>query len=77
MAPAEASEHEKLVAGLPDGQREVVLLRFVDDMTLKEIAAALEIPLGTVKSRLHLALEALRETHGSDRASAAEREAGS
>ena len=41
--------------------REVVLMRFVDDMSLQEIADALDVPLGTVKSRLHHALTGLRE----------------
>lgn len=35
-------------------------MRFVDDMALAEIATALKIPLGTVKSRLHHGLKALR-----------------
>lgn len=48
------------LSALSDEQREVVLMRFVDGLTLKEIAAALSIPLGTVKSRLHLAIAALR-----------------
>lgn len=47
------------VEALPEGQREVVMLRFVDGLDLQEIALALEIPLGTVKSRLHNALSAL------------------
>jgi RNA polymerase sigma-70 factor (ECF subfamily) len=45
---------------LPETQRETLLMRFVDDMSLEEIAIALDIPLGTVKSRLHNALETLR-----------------
>jgi RNA polymerase sigma-70 factor (ECF subfamily) len=45
---------------LVDEQREVLLMRYVDDMSLQEIAAALDIPLGTVKSRLHNALRVLR-----------------
>lgn len=45
---------------LPDEQREVLLMRFVDDMSLQEIAAALNIPVGTVKSRLHNSLNTLR-----------------
>ncbi|MBI5018589.1 MAG: RNA polymerase sigma factor [Deltaproteobacteria bacterium] len=51
---------EELVAELSDGRREVVMLRFVDGLSLDEIAEALGIPLGTVKSRLHHALRALR-----------------
>lgn len=51
----------ELVARLPAGQREVVLLRFVDGFSLTEIASALSIPLGTAKSRLHNALASLRE----------------
>ena len=51
---------EIVLAGLPAEQREVLLLRFVDGLSLNEIAEALEIPLGTVKSRLHNALASLR-----------------
>jgi len=49
-----------VVSALPLTHREVLLLRFVDGLSLNEIADALEIPLGTVKSRLHNALETLR-----------------
>ena len=49
---------------LPDGQREVLLMRVVDDMAVAEIALALGIPEGTVKSRLHHALAALRDDPG-------------
>lgn len=49
-----------VVSGLPGTHREVLLLRFVDGLSLAEIAEALEIPLGTVKSRLHYALDVLR-----------------
>jgi len=45
---------------LPDHQREVLVLRFVEGFQLGEIARAMEIPVGTVKSRLHLGLKALR-----------------
>lgn len=48
------------IASLPDGQREVLLMRIVDEMGTAEIAAALGIPPGTVKSRLHHALKSLR-----------------
>ena len=51
-----------LLAGLPAGQREALNLRFVDGLTLEEIARALDIPLGTVKSRLHLGIAALKSS---------------
>ncbi len=51
---------DEAVAGLPLHQREVVVFRFLLDMTLEQIADLLGIPVGTVKSRLHRALEALR-----------------
>ncbi len=57
-APAHA---EDILAPLPEEQREVVWLRFVDELGLKEIAEVLGIPEGTVKSRLHAALKTLRE----------------
>lgn len=50
----------ELVADLPEAQREVLLMRYVDGMTLAEAAAALDLPVGTVKSRLHHALARLR-----------------
>lgn len=50
-----------LLQGLTPGQREIITLRFVDDLPLKAIAETLEIPPGTVKSRLHKAIEAMRK----------------
>ncbi len=66
-APSETGSREELalaLTALSEEQREVLLLRFVDGLSLLEIAQALEIPLGTVKSRLHLALKILREEDG-------------
>jgi RNA polymerase sigma-70 factor, ECF subfamily len=61
---AEASEDARrvrqAVAGLPAKHRQVVELRFFAGATLEEIAATLDCPLGTVKSRLHRGLEELR-----------------
>jgi RNA polymerase sigma-70 factor, ECF subfamily len=59
-APDSRNEVEAVLTGLSIEHREVLLLRFVDGLKLGEIAEALEIPLGTVKSRLHHALAALR-----------------
>jgi len=50
-----------VLMSLPEAQREVLLLRFVEGLSLDEIAAALGVPTGTVKSRLHNALAALRK----------------
>jgi RNA polymerase sigma-70 factor (ECF subfamily) len=50
-----------VLQGLSNAHREVLLMRFVDDLTLDEIATALAIPVGTVKSRLHHAIAGLRE----------------
>ena len=63
LAGASPTWREDLVAalsGLPAEQRETLLLRVVDGMSLLEVAEALAIPVGTVKSRLHQALAALR-----------------
>jgi RNA polymerase sigma-70 factor (ECF subfamily) len=53
-------ELDRALAALTPERREVLTLRFVDDLSLEEIATALGIPLGTVKSRLHLAIKTLR-----------------
>lgn len=62
-------ERDSLLAGLarltPD-ERIVVVLRFWADLPLDAIADRLGWPLGTVKSRLHRALQRLRDTLGSD-----------
>lgn len=63
----EPAPHEELraaLAQLPPPQRETVVLRFIEGMDLAEIAVALEVPLGTVKSRLHHALATLRGQQG-------------
>ncbi|MFI1405578.1 RNA polymerase sigma factor [Streptomyces griseofuscus] len=45
---------------LPPAQRQVLVLRFYADLPVRDIAEALGIPEGTVKSRLHTAVRALR-----------------
>ena len=46
---------------LSNASRAVLILHFLEEMTLPEVAAILEIPLGTVKSRLGFALNTLRK----------------
>ncbi len=51
----------ELVRGLPESQREVLRLRYVEDLTRAEIAVVLEIAESLVKSRLFEGLKRLRE----------------
>ena len=54
-----AIDARRLLGALPDAQREVVLLRVLQDASEEEAAAILDCPRGTVKSRLHHALARL------------------
>ncbi len=71
--PSDAPEGEELLgrkqedglvaralANIPQEQREILVMSFVEDMPQSEIAARLSIPLGTVKSRMRLAYGHLR-----------------
>jgi len=58
---AEGEPLAAALAGLSEEHREVLTLRFVDGLSLAEIAEFMEIPLGTVKSRLHHGLSTLRQ----------------
>lgn len=54
----------RLVSGLPDAARMVVLLRYQEDLDPMEIAKLLDMPISTVKSHLHRSLTTLREKFG-------------
>jgi RNA polymerase sigma-70 factor, ECF subfamily len=56
-----ADKLRQAVQALPEKHQRVILLRFFEDASLPEIAAVLDCSVGTVKSRLHYALEKLRE----------------
>lgn len=56
------AEIQEAIAGLPEEYREVVVLALVDELSYKEIATALSIPLGTVMSRLHRGRKLLQAT---------------
>jgi RNA polymerase sigma-70 factor (ECF subfamily) len=55
-----ASMVREALQELPDGQREVWLLAVDQDLKQREIARVLEIPLGTVESRMNAAVTRLR-----------------
>jgi RNA polymerase sigma-70 factor (ECF subfamily) len=56
----EAASVATALAHLPPSYREVLTLRFHEDMELEEIARVVDSPLSTVKSRLYRGLEELR-----------------
>lgn len=56
-----AARISSILARLPGVYREVLLLRFQEDLSLKEIAGIIRTPLATVKSRLYRGLNAARE----------------
>jgi RNA polymerase sigma-70 factor (ECF subfamily) len=55
------AEFMKLLNQLPLPHRSVLLLHFVEDFSLEEIAQIISAPVGTVKSRLHYARKAFKK----------------
>lgn len=52
---------QRAIDALPFNQRVVVILHYLNDLSLQEIAEVLKCPVGTVKSRLYYAREGLRQ----------------
>ena len=52
------------ITSLPLPHRGVVVLYYLNDLSLQEIAEILDIPVGTVKSRLHYGRQAIRKSLG-------------
>ncbi|ALC92589.1 RNA polymerase subunit sigma [Bacillus sp. FJAT-18017] len=46
---------------LPDKYRSAIVLKYIDELSLNEISEILDLPLGTVKTRIHRGREALRK----------------
>ncbi len=57
----DAAKLHRCLGKLKPAQKEVLLLRFLEDMSYEEMAEVLECPVGTVRSRLHHAKQALKE----------------
>lgn len=66
QATENALDADRLLAALPDTHRSVVVLRYYCDLTEAEVAEILECPIGTVKSRMHVAIARLAELVRSD-----------
>ena len=60
-ARAETERLRPLLAEIPEAQREVITLAFYGELSHTEIAARLELPPGTVKGRMRLGLDKLRD----------------
>ena len=54
---------QEAIARLSVDHRTVIALRYLADLSLEEVADRLNIPMGTVKSRLHHAMNALRASY--------------
>ncbi len=63
-----------LVARLPERYRSALILRYMEGLRLEEVAAVLKQPLGTVKSNVHRAVNALREALSESRRATAREE---
>ena len=68
LGPEELASHgeeerraQELIDGLPPHYRIVVILRHQQELSYEEIAAALHLPLGTVKARIHRARALLKQ----------------
>jgi len=55
---------QQAVSSLPLSHRGVVVLYYINDLSLQEISEILDIPVGTVKSRLHYGRQALKQSLG-------------
>src|SRR5207245_4159558 len=60
----ELRDLERAIAKLPEEQRSVILLVGLEGMRYEEVAAVLDVPVGTIRSRLSRGREALRRLTG-------------
>lgn len=55
---------QQAVSALPLSQRVVVVLYYLNDLSLQEISEILDVPVGTIKSRLHYGRQTLKRNLG-------------
>lgn len=60
FSPEDAAQIHAALDTLPPEQREVLVLRFLEDMTYEQIAGIVGVNIGTVRSRLHYGKRSLR-----------------
>jgi len=61
FSPEDAARIHAALDELPPEQREVLVLRFLEEMSYEEIARVVGCQLGTVRSRIHYGKRALRK----------------
>jgi RNA polymerase sigma-70 factor (ECF subfamily) len=69
FSPEDAARIHAALDELPPEQREVLVLRFLEDMSYEQIARVIDCQLGTVRSRLHYGKRALRRALEKDQSS--------
>jgi RNA polymerase sigma-70 factor (ECF subfamily) len=52
---------QREITRLPEKYRSVIVLKYIEELSLNEISEILDLPLGTVKTRIHRGREALRK----------------
>ncbi|MGN1401116.1 MAG: RNA polymerase sigma factor SigW [Bacillus sp. (in: firmicutes)] len=52
---------QKEIMRLPEKYRTVIVLKYIEELSLKEIGHILDLPIGTIKTRIHRGREALRK----------------
>ena len=74
-----ALEHEELhlaLGRLPERHHDILYLKYLEGLSMEQVAARLDIPLNTVKSRLHRGLQRMRAMLARPRAERAEKQEG-
>jgi len=66
IAIADREQLDRAFRTLTTEQRAAIVLQYYRDLTLPQIAEVLQVPLGTVRSRLHYAKRALRSAIEAD-----------
>ena len=52
---------QREITKLPEKYRTVIVLKYIEELSLKEIGKVLDMPIGTIKTRIHRGREALRK----------------
>jgi RNA polymerase sigma-70 factor (ECF subfamily) len=64
LSAEQAEQIRRAVAALPEPYREVISLRFLSELSIEDVAAVMQRPIGTVKAQLHRGQSRLRQQIG-------------